>query len=141
MTRATDKAVGGVLVVEEEAPIRRLIEMALAQTGIPVDCVADPESATEKCKKAVSSGQPFGLVILDLNMAGKTVAVDLLEQLKRIDPGIKAVVTSGDVFNDVMTNHSRFGFQGALAKPFSLRELTSMAYFMIKNDLTGPEKG
>jgi len=46
-----------------------------------------------------------------------------LQELLEIDPDIKAIVAS-DYFNDpVMADFKDYGFKGALAKPYEMKDL------------------
>ena len=56
---------------------------------------------------AKTNSQPFNGVILDLNIDRKTVATVVLERLKQVDPDIKAIVSGGHLFDDVMVNYNQ----------------------------------
>jgi two-component system cell cycle sensor histidine kinase/response regulator CckA len=49
-----------------------------------------------------------------------------MRELLKIDPDVKAIVSSG-YFNDpVMSNFEKYGFMGAMAKPYQKTDLESV---------------
>jgi len=52
-------------------------------------------------------------------MGGK----DTLQELQKIDPRVKAIVTSGYSNDPVMSQYQKYGFKGMLTKPFNFDEL------------------
>ena len=47
----------------------------------------------------------------------------VIEWLKEIDPGVKAIVSSGYSNDSVMSDYGRYGFSGVVVKPFQIEEL------------------
>ena len=52
-------------------------------------------------------------------MGGKEAIMRLLE----IDPGVRAIVSSGYSSDPIMANHKQYGFVGVVAKPYKTRDL------------------
>ncbi len=71
----------------------------------------------------MDSGQPFDLVILDLTVKGGMGGKDAVKALLKIDPQVKAIVSSGYSNDPVMTDFKTYGFTGALPKPNTKKEL------------------
>ena len=71
----------------------------------------------------MDSGQPFDLVILDLTVKGGMGGKEAIKELLKIDPKLKAIVSSGYSNDPVMNNFTAYGFAGALPKPNSKKEL------------------
>jgi DNA-binding NarL/FixJ family response regulator len=46
-----------------------------------------------------------------------------LRQMQAIDPGVKAIVSSGYSSDPVMADHRAFGFSGMVAKPYRITDL------------------
>ena len=46
-----------------------------------------------------------------------------IKALQKIDPLVKAVVSSGYADDPVMLDYERYGFRGALAKPYEIGNL------------------
>jgi CheY-like chemotaxis protein len=91
--------------------------------GFIVDSATDGEDAIIKYKKALAKEDPYRMVILDLTIPGKMGGRDAVEILKKIDPDVKAVVSSGYSNDPVMANYSEYGFTAVVKKPFIVEEL------------------
>jgi len=48
-----------------------------------------------------------------------------IQELRHIDPDVKAIVSSGYSNDPVMENYEKYGFRGVLAKPFNMDSLRS----------------
>src|SRR5262249_35017109 len=59
-----------ILVVDDNATNRRVLEEQLAPWGLAVTLVADGPSALEQLRQAVAQGNPFAITILDRLMPG-----------------------------------------------------------------------
>jgi DNA-binding NarL/FixJ family response regulator len=46
-----------------------------------------------------------------------------IQKLLKIDPGVKAIVSSGYVDDPAMARFRNYGFSGVVAKPYSIAEL------------------
>ncbi|WP_158269689.1 ATP-binding protein [Desulfonatronum sp. SC1] len=108
-----------ILVVDDEPGIREVTGEALESLGYTVIAVKNGEEALidyEKKKEAIR------LVILDLGMPGMGGRPCLLE-LRRIDPEVKVLVSSGyhgaGLVDDILKN----GAAGFIHKPYQLRDL------------------
>ena len=49
--------------------------------------------------------------------------LETIETLLQIDPGIKAIVSSGYSKDSVMSDPQQYGFSAAISKPFQVEEL------------------
>jgi hypothetical protein len=62
-------------------------------------------------------------------MGGK----EAIKQLLAIDPGVKAIVSSGYSNDPVMSNFGQYGFQAAIKKPYLIQELSdSLQALLVK---------
>jgi len=114
---------GRILLMDDEKIILELGKKLLGHLGYEVVTAMNGIEAVDLVKKAKNEGKPFNLVMLDLIIPGGAGADKAIDALKEIDPGVKAIVTSGYADDPVMINCKRYGFSGALSKPFSLEEL------------------
>lgn len=114
---------GRILVLDDEAMVRSLIEIALSKIGYEVDLQSQGRSAVEAYRHAIQAGCPYDLVILDLTVPGGMGGKEVMAELLQIDPGVNAIVSSGYHNDPVMANHRDFGFSGIVAKPYKVREL------------------
>lgn len=112
-----------LLVMDDEGYIRNLLARALTMRGYQVDTAKDGESAIQMFRDAVTSGVPYGLVILDLTMAGGMGAVETLPYLQKLDPSVRAIVSSAYLSDPVIQNYREHGFCGVAVKPYDLSRL------------------
>jgi DNA-binding NarL/FixJ family response regulator len=71
----------------------------------------------------MESGPGFSLVIMDLTVPGAMGGKDAMVELKRLDPEIKAIVSSGYANDPVMARYKEYGFRGYVVKPYKIEEL------------------
>ncbi len=115
-----------VLVLDDEKILRDMMSTMLARMGIEHEVVSSGEEAVERYFHAMESGNPFGLVILDLTVKGGMGGVPTLKTIQRRNPSVKAVVISGYSDDPVITNYKEYGFCASLAKPFNLGDFEAI---------------
>ena len=123
---------GRILVMDDEAPIRDLISEILTDIGCFVELAEDGEAAVELFKKATEEKHPFDAVILDLTVSRGMGGKETLEQLKKIDPNVKAIVSSGYSNDPIMASFRKFGFYAVIPKPYEIDELCNTIRSVLK---------
>ena len=113
---------GTVLVVDDEAPIRLLIEQILKRMGLRVLAAADGEAAVTCFRE---HAREITFVILDLTMP-KLDGAKTLAELRRLDPAVKAVLTSGYDAESSDERPSQLGFTAFIRKPFQVEALIAL---------------
>jgi two-component system cell cycle sensor histidine kinase/response regulator CckA len=106
---------GLVLLVEDEAPVRRYAARLLAELGFTVVGAADGAEAVAVFHER---GAELALVLLDVSLPGPS-GEELLDEIK----GVPVVLCSG---YDARTARRRFGdhpVAGFLAKPYGLDQM------------------
>ncbi len=114
---------GKVLVMEEDEPLRKMLSQMLELLGYESELARDGDEAIELYKQAMASGQPHNVVISDLTVNTGIGGEGTIKKLLQIDPDVKAVISSGDLYDPVMTDYKKFGFAAALPKPFTKKAL------------------
>lgn len=112
-----------VLFMDDDAMILEITEIILTQLGYEPVLAKSGEEAVEKYRSCLVEGKIIGKVILDLEVKHGMGGEETMEKLLALNPGIKGIVASGYSNDDVMENHSFFGFSAALSKPFSIMAL------------------
>jgi CheY-like chemotaxis protein len=112
-----------ILVMDDEAPICELAAELLGREGYDVQTSADGEEAIRKYEAAMASGQPYEVVILDLTVRGGMGGKETVGRLRRIDPSLKAIVSSGYSQDPLVSRYRDFGFCGVVSKPYSITEM------------------
>jgi signal transduction histidine kinase len=109
---------GRVLIMDDEPELRRVLALCLEELGYEVEQAENGAEAVDCYERAYHSGRRFDLAILDLTVRKGDGGVATLERLKRFDPAVTAVATSGYSDSPVLANHEQHGFAAALAKPY-----------------------
>ncbi len=120
---------GRILVMDDEQVIRNVAAELITALGHQVVFAEHGHDAILKYQAAKQAGEPFDAVILDLTIRGGMGGAEAVRELQKIDPGIKAIVSSGYSDDSIASNHRAQGFKAFLKKPYdvdSLREVLAM---------------
>lgn len=111
-----------MLVVDDEASIRRNLTVGMAQRGYEVDACEMGLSALEMIEAARRSGVPHNVVILDIRLPDID-GLHLLQMIKDVYPELPVVVMSG--YGDEQTGERVKERHGSayLDKPFEIEAL------------------
>jgi CheY-like chemotaxis protein len=109
--------------MDDEQIVLDVVSEMLQFLGHEVELVANGAEAIQAYQKAMAVGRRFDLVILDLTVPGAMGGKEAITQLLRIDPEIKAVVSSGYASDTTVSDFKSFGFAGVLSKPYSLHDI------------------
>jgi PAS domain S-box-containing protein len=116
---ATDRGGGTVLVVDDEDDVREVAKAMLESFGYRVLEARDGVEAVELYRDRHDG---IDLVLLDLMMPRMTGDLALSE-MRRIRPGVRALLASGYDESGRVREIVDEGFDGFLQKPFRRREL------------------
>lgn len=114
-----------VLLVEDEADIRDLLESAFVEQGLPVRSAGADHAAYAILEKEARS---FSLLVTDINLGEGTTGFDVAREARRLNPDIKVIYISGEV-----DQPGAFGVDGGemVCKPFTPAELVDHALDVI----------
>ncbi len=112
-----------VLVMDDEGMVREVALEFLGHLGYEGAAVEAGEEAIAAYREAREAGRPFSAVIMDLTIPGGMGGKEAVRRLHDLDPGVRAIVSSGYSNDPVMADPARFGFRGVIAKPYRMREL------------------
>ncbi|MDC4224261.1 MAG: response regulator [Candidatus Manganitrophus sp.] len=122
---------GKILIMDDEQAVREVAGELLGFLGYKVGYAEDGAEAIARYQEASASGNPFDLVIMDLTVPGKMGGKEAIQRLREIDPHVKAVVSSGYSNDPIMSDYTRFGFKGVIAKPYQLQQLSKTVHDLI----------
>ncbi|MCC5790556.1 MAG: PAS domain S-box protein [Opitutales bacterium] len=118
-----EKGSGHVLVVDDEVPIRRLLKEMLTGFGYRFTGAKDGPQAIKKFKEAKEHQDPVDIVIMDLTIPGEMSGTQTMAELRKSDPDLIGLLSSGYPNSEPMRKYSKYGFAGAVAKPYSVQEI------------------
>jgi PAS domain S-box-containing protein len=114
---------GRILIMDDEAMIRDLLQEILSDFGFHVVCVSDGTEAVTTYQRAQEAGQPFAVVILDHTIPGGMGGMETFAHLHTLDPQVTALLSSGYANDPVMTAFTQYGFSGVITKPYTVQKL------------------
>jgi PAS domain S-box-containing protein len=123
---------GKILVMDDDELLLNVIATMLERLGYTAQSALNGTEAIEKYVEAQQSGEPFDAVIMDLIVPDGMGGREATEKLLAIDPHAKIIVSSGDSNNEVMSDYTRFGFSGVIAKPYRVAELSEMLQHVLQ---------
>jgi len=62
-------------------------------------------------------------VIMDLTIPGGMGGKEAIQELLELDPGLKAIVSSGYSDDPIMAHYQEFGFCAVVKKPYKVEDL------------------
>jgi DNA-binding NtrC family response regulator len=110
-----DKA--SILIVEDEAKMRRLLELQLAEEGFHSRTAASAEIGLERLNQ-----EQFDLVVTDFKLPGMS-GLEFLQAVKRIDAHLPVVIMTAYGTVESAVDAMKAGASDYVLKPFSLAEL------------------
>lgn len=109
-----------IWVVDDERSIRWVLEKALTQNGLRVECFESAENLLDQLQQ----GTP-DVIITDIRMPG-TDGLELLDQLKHIHPTLPVIVMTAHSDLDSAVTSIQSGAFEYLPKPFEVDEAVAV---------------
>ena len=125
-------AAARILFMDDEQPIRQLGCSILGRAGYEVTAVSDGTEAVNEYAAGLRDGRPFSVVILDLTIPGGMGGRQTIEQLRKLDPAVRAIVSSGYSNDSILSNYKAHGFMGMVSKPYENVDLTVAVEAVLK---------
>jgi len=128
---------GRVLFMDDEEPIRLMAAVLLGRLGLDPTIAGDGAEAVQHFRKAHAEGRPFDVVVMDLTVPGGMGGLEALHEMRAIDPGVRAVVSSGYSSDPVLADFRAHGFRGMVAKPYRITDLAAALRAVMDEDKAG----
>jgi PAS domain S-box-containing protein len=127
------KGKGRILALDDEEAICELVKAALTPLGYDVTTVQDGLSAIAAYKEAMQEDRKFDAVISDLTIPGGMGGAECIKRLVEMDPGVKAIVSSGYAMDPVMSRYREYGFCACIAKPYEVSDLGHVVHDVMES--------
>ncbi|MCP4686251.1 MAG: response regulator [bacterium] len=124
--RRSQKRACRVLILDGEEVNRQFTQRVLSERGYQVNCVAEGAEAIGLFRIACEHGQPYTAVILSLEALDDLNGLEVLEQLRLLDPGVAAIAAGVGSANVAPVDWREYGFRGCLRRPYGAEELTAV---------------
>jgi CheY-like chemotaxis protein/anti-sigma regulatory factor (Ser/Thr protein kinase) len=118
------KGTGTILLMDDEEMVLEAAGEMLMYFGYDVQFARDGHQAVELFRQAKEAGYPFAAVIMDLTVPGGMGGKKTIKRILEIDPGVKAIVSSGYSNDPVMADFRQYGFCGLVTKPYNMKQLS-----------------
>ncbi len=120
-----NKRKGTILVMDDEEAVLEVVREMLKLMGYEVRVAKEGREAIKLYKEAMDTGKPFDLVILDLTVSSGMGGQDTIKELIRIDPNVKAIISTGYSNDPIVSKYWEYGFKDVIIKPYTLSELSN----------------
>ncbi len=110
-----------ILVADDEASIRELLQKTLALADYDVDVANDGRSALERLRSAT-----YDLLITDLKMPGAD-GLTVIREARRYRPDLPVIVITGFSTEASAIEALNLGVSGYLTKPFRIPKVLAVA--------------
>ncbi len=111
---------GTILVIDDEHVILNIAEAFLLKAGYKVLAA---EGADKGIEMYMKEHKNISAVLLDLSMPGKS-GLEVFAELKKINPDVKVILSSGMLGSEARENAFRMGIRGTVNKPYLAAELS-----------------
>lgn len=121
------KQTGLVLIIDDEATMRHVAHEMLHECGYRTITASNGEEGIQIYKIKQNE---IDIVLLDMIMP-KMSGEEVYEELRKINPGIKVVLTSGFKKDEKVERIMNKGIEYFLQKPYTIQKISSVVYAAI----------
>ena len=124
---------GRILFMDDDAKISSLTARMLESLDYKYDLARDGEEAIALYKRYLNIGRPYDAVIMDLTVVGAMGGEECFQELRKLDPDVRAIVASGYDNEGIAKKFLDQGFCGYLTKPYRVTDLGKVLKAVIGN--------
>jgi PAS domain S-box-containing protein len=114
-----------ILIMDDEISIRNSISELLKKMGYEATVAREGREAIKLYADSLGTETQFDIVILDLTVPGGMGGEECMLHLRKLNPDVCAIVSSGYSNSSILSGHKVLGFKDVLVKPYRIEELTS----------------
>ncbi|MBI4622694.1 MAG: PAS domain-containing protein [Verrucomicrobia bacterium] len=114
---------GRVLFMDDDPKISALTATMLQSLDYRYDLARTGEEAIALYKRYQNIGRPYDAVIMDLTVVGGMGGEECFNELRKLDPEVRAIVASGYDNDEMAREFLAKGFCGYLTKPYRVTDL------------------
>jgi len=115
-----------ILLMDDDEIILSTMAEIIKYLGYEIDTAHDGREAIEMYCSAITDCRPYDAVIMDLTVPGGVGGKDAINELRKIDPKVKAIVSSGYSNDPIMADYVAHGFRALIAKPYRIEDLSEV---------------
>jgi signal transduction histidine kinase/CheY-like chemotaxis protein len=114
---------GRILFMDDDEKISALTATMLTSLNYKFDLAKNGEEAITLYKRYLNIGRPYDAVVMDLTIIGGMGGEACFRELKKLDPEVRAIVSSGYDNDEMVQRYLDLGFCGYLTKPYRVADL------------------
>jgi CheY-like chemotaxis protein len=114
---------GRVLFMDDDPKISTLTATMLESLDYKYDLAKNGDEAIALYRRYLNIGRPYDAVIMDLTVVGGMGGEECFNELRKLDPEVRAIVASGYDNDDMARQFLDKGFCGYLTKPYRVTDL------------------
>jgi len=126
-----------ILLMDDDEILRKLTSKKLLRMGFEVETAMEGDQAVAMYQAAMATGKPYDVVILDLVIQKGLDGKKTIAKLLKVDPGVRAIVSSGFVSDPTLSTFWENGFIEILPKPYKANELEQVIKTVLKKQTAG----
>jgi len=112
-----------VLIMDDDEGVLEVLSNMIEALGHNVVSSKEGGEAIDLYAQADASGEPFDVVIMDLNIPGGLGGRETIRRLQEMYANVNAIVSSGYSNDPITANYLSYGFKGVLPKPYTMKQL------------------
>lgn len=117
---------GRILIMDDEPFIRETISAILQNLGYHVVCTKDGKDLLNQIHHDRIGKKSIDAIILDLTIPGGMGGKEVVKIIRQTDTTTPIIVASGYSEDPVMASPRDYGFTESIAKPFTIREISTV---------------
>ncbi|PJZ60091.1 hybrid sensor histidine kinase/response regulator [Leptospira adleri] len=117
---------GKILIMDDEDFIIEIFSEMLEKMGYQIVSAKNGSDAIQLFKEAKNSSAPFDILIFDLTIPGGMGGEKAISEIRKLDPKVIAIASSGYSEDPVISSPKEYGFSASLRKPFRKNDLAEL---------------
>ncbi|TGL78309.1 hybrid sensor histidine kinase/response regulator [Leptospira yasudae] len=117
---------GKILIMDDEEFILEIFSDMLERMGYTTAHAKNGAEAIQLFTRARDSRQPFDVLIFDLTIPGGMGGEKTISEIRKIDPDVIAIASSGYSEDPIISSPKEYGFHASLRKPFRKSDLAEL---------------
>ncbi len=114
-----------ILIMDDDIQLRNLLKKMLKHLKFEAEVTKDGAEAIIVYREAMERGEPFDAIIVDLNIPNGMGGIETVRILKEIEPNLRAIISSGELTEELLTQYNKYGFESYIEKPVRMDLLKS----------------